>query len=630
MAYSNRKPVLPKLGKPGTIRNLGLKIRVSTFVVFTCFGILLCRLWYLQVVLGNYFQKRSENNRVQTIYVPAPRGIIADRDGRVVANNRPSYDLQITREDIDDVKATLKLLAEILREPLSDIEARYAKALSQARRFEPVTLSRDLDRSTVAKLSANRFKLPGVSINVVPTRNYIFGSFASHVFGYLREINLAQLEAPEFTHYKVGDMVGQTGVEKTWEHYLQGKRGRKRVVVNALGSRVGQLSGDSESKGNTVQLTIDFDVQREAEKQLEKKSGAVVAMNPNTGEILALASAGSYNPNVFSGNLSQATWKDLSQGQKLSNRAIQGAYPPGSVFKVIMAVAGLAEGVISEHDSVHCPGYYYFARRRYGCWKKGGHGKVSLHKALVSSCDTYFYQLGQRLGIDQIHKYATLFGLGERTYINLPDERSGLIPSRQWKKSAFRDPRNQIWFPGETLSVAIGQGAVTVTPLQLARATALLVNGGKLVKPQVASAILSSDNEVLFERPEFQDAQQVAIPSNILSKVSHHLEGVVEEVGGTASLARMPKAWNIRVGGKTGTAQVADLKYHKKAKRFEDHAWFVGYAPANEPEIVVATLVENGGHGGSAAAPIVGNVLKTYFKKYHNLQEPQKNETKSK
>jgi penicillin-binding protein 2 len=595
----------------------GVRTNVALAICLVCFSLIALRLWYLQILQGNYFRSKSENNRIRTIYVPPPRGLVYDREGKIIAKNRPAFDIDLIVEDAPNPKETLAKLASLLNLPPAQLQGQLGPQ-KKRRRFEPKLILRDVDRDTVARVLAHKYELPGVVVNVIPARDYLYGDLFSHVVGYLREINARQLDNPDFSGYRSGDLVGQYGLEAIWEWFLQGKRGLQRVIVNATGTKIGEASADSHPAvpGHNITVTLDVDLQRAAAEALGAQSGGVIALDPRTGEVLALVSQPSFDPNIFSQEISSETWKDLTTGRekRLNNRVVQGVYPPGSVFKIIMAVAGLAEGVISPNERVSCPGFYQVGRRTFHCHKKTGHGAVNLEEAIIQSCDVYFYTLGTRLGVDRIHEYATKFGLGGKSGLKLAEESTGLIPSQEWKRLAYKDPEQQKWFPGETPSVSIGQGAVSVTPLQIARALSALVNGGKLLTPYLVKSIRSDDGA--FNDQDFgpEVSGTLGLDQAILDRVKNALVGVVHDPHGTAHRAQLDPAFHIKVGGKTGTAQVVALD-KGTAEHLNDHAWFAGFAPDKNTEIVVVALVENGGHGGVTAAPIVQRVLDAYFRK---------------
>ena len=594
--------------------NLPPRVQIARIICFGIFFVILLRLWYLQILRGDYFREQSENNRIRTVYVPPQRGLIVDRNGKVLVKNRPSFDIDFISEDSPDPITTIQTLAQITAQDPDLLLSRLGEQRKR-RRFEPKLLLRDVSRDVVAKISARHYELPGVLVTVNPARQYVYGDLAAHVLGYLREISKSQLESPGYSsYYRSGDFVGQFGIESKWERYLQGSRGMQQVIVNAAGTRIGELHFEPEHPGNTVALTLDFDAQRAADEGLKDARGAIVAMDPRTGKILAMASSPRFDPNLFTGELDSAAWADLVTGRekKMSNRAAQGGYPPGSVFKIFMAVAALAEGVVTPQYQVFCPGYFTFGSRTFRCHKKSGHGWVNLHSALVQSCDVYFYTVGNLLGIDRIHDYATRFGLGKATGLELVQEHPGVIPSTEWKRRYFKRLEDQKWYPGETLSVSIGQGAVVTTPLQIARALSAVVNSGKVMKPYLVREIRSADGQMRDQDFEPEVDATVDVDPWILKAVRSGLAGVVNEPTGTGHAAQLEPGFEIKVGGKTGTAQVVSLGAGQ-GDNHNDHAWFAGFAPLENPEIVVVALIENGGHGGAAAAPRVRKVMEAYF-----------------
>ncbi|MBX7145064.1 MAG: penicillin-binding protein 2 [Oligoflexia bacterium] len=604
---------------PGTMSergqfNLQQRVNIALGIAALCLSLIILRLWYLQVLRGDFFREKSENNRLNTVYVPAPRGLIYDRNGKELVTNRPSVNIELVEEDAPNPKQTISTLASILGLDPATLTENPAY-LRKRRRFEPRLLLKDVSRDTLAKVAARRYQLPGVIINVEPTRNYAYGPFAAHVLGYIREITRTQLDSPQFAGYRIGDLVGQFGIESRWESLLQGKHGEQRVIVNALGTRIGEFSYEPEVAGSEVTLTLDYELQRVAEEGLKDKRGAVVALDPQSGEILAMASSPAFDPNIFATEISSDRWRDLVFGpdKKLNNRVVQGGYPPGSVFKIMMAVAGLAEGVVTPNERINCPGFLHFGNRNYRCHKQSGHGSVDLKEALAQSCDVYFYTVGQRLGIDRIHEFASRFGLGRPTRLDLVEENPGLIPSTEWKRRYFKNPEDKKWYPGETLSVAIGQGAVVTTPLQIARALAALVNGGRLLRPYLVKSVAATEGEFRDDRFGPEEQGRLDVEKRILDTVREGLVAVVNDPRGTGHRAQIAERKDIVVAGKTGTAQVVSLNLSGSHEHLNDHAWFAGYAPADDPKIVVVALVENGGHGGSAAAPVVSRVMAQYF-----------------
>lgn len=597
-------------------------VRRRSIIVVGCMALsfvaLGLRLWFLQIGQGATFRERSETNRLKTIFIPPPRGVMVDRRGTEVVANRPSFHIEFIKEDAPDPHQVLRQLAEVLGLDPAVLVARMEKQ-PRRRRFEPKLLLKDVSRDVVARVSAARYRLPGVFVAVTPARLYPFNDVAGHVVGYLREVTNAQLENANSEDYLPGDLAGQYGLELSFERFLKGQRGLQRVIVNSLGTRVGELSADPVIPGNTVELSLDMKVQQAAEHALKGKRGAVVAMDPRTGEILAMASAPSFHPGVFEGDLTKSDWSHLLSEKRLINKAIQGTYPPGSVFKVFMEGAILAERIASPRERIHCPGSYWFKGRQYRCHKKSGHGSVDLRSALIQSCDVYFYTMGQRLGVDTIHRYASAFGFDELSGISLGHEAKGVIPSTLWKRRTFKKAGDQKWYAGETISVSIGQGAVSVTPLQVARALAAVVNGGRVMKPILVRSVTTNDGGAV-DRSFSETVVQRHIPVSpeALTLIRSGMVGVVNEPSGTARRAQLDPSFGVVVGGKTGTAQVVGLQRRKSArgeaaKEWEDHAWFAGYAPEDNPEIVVAALVENGGHGGAAAAPVSAEVMTAFF-----------------
>lgn len=600
--------------------NVGIRINIALVTLASVFFILLLRLWYLQIIRGDYFRELSEQNHLQAVYLPPPRGLIVDRTGQVLAKNRPSFNIELIPENSPDPRATLTRLAEIVGVDPAGVLARSASQ-PRRRRFEPRLILKDISRDVVAKVEANVHSLPGILINVVPLREYVHGDFASHVLGYVREVSRSQLDNIKYAGYRQGDMVGQFGIEDKKELLLRGERGVQIVEVNNLGTRVGETSYQPSLVGNTVKLTLDADVQEAAEQAMGDNRGAIVAMDVHTGEILAMVSRPSFDPNAFARELTSEQWSNLVSGRDkpLNNRALQGTYPPGSVFKIWMSVAILAEDVMKLTEKVFCPGYFNVGRAHFRCHKKEGHGPVALHDALVRSCDVYYYTAGQRLGVNRIHDWTTHFGLGIPTGLDLVHEARGLIPSEAWKRAFHKRFEDQKWYPGETPSVSIGQGAVSVTPMQIAVGLAAVVNGGKVLRPQLVKEVTAQDGRELEPSIAPIVLSEVQIDPKILDIVRAAMVGVVNEPGGTGAKAKLSPELGITVGGKTGTAQAASASASAGRKDLGDHAWFAGFAPAEKPEIVVVSLSENSGHGGVVSAPKVAAVMERYFRKARGL-----------
>ena len=572
---------------------------------------LITRLVFLQIVEGERFTYLSENNRIRIKRVPGTRGMIFDREGQLLVDSRPSFDLIFVPEDSERPETTLKLLAGYLRRDPVELLKTFEENKNRAA-FDELVLGRDIDWPAVVAVETHQLELPGVSLRARPRRNYSDGPMAAHVLGYLGEINQRQLKLLKDQGYVLGDEIGQYGLERRWEELLRGQSGGQQVEVDALGRRVRVLHEVTDVPGYTVHLTLDRQLQETAYEALKGKEGTIVALDVHSGAILALASTPAFDPNTFARGIKADEWSGLIKDQlrPLSNRATQGQYPPGSTFKIVMSIAGLEEGVIQPESFIQDPGFYSFGNRSFRDWKKGGHGAVNLHKAIVESCDTYFYQLGPKLGIDRIAKWANAFGLGEKTGIALDDERSGTIPSTEWKRKRYRQP----WFPGETVSVAIGQGYVTVTPLQLANMMAAVANGGKLYRPYVVNKVESVDGATVREYgPEV--IRTIELKPDTLKRVRAALADVVSAPHGTGAAARSEV---VSIAGKTGTAQVVEMKggYVKTEQLAyfnRDHAWFVSYAPVENPQVAIAVLVEHGGHGGDAAAPMAKKVFEKFI-----------------
>jgi penicillin-binding protein 2 len=594
---------------------LARRVQIAAALLCVALSVLVVRLWYLQVLQGERYRIKSENNRLRTVYIPPPRGKIVDRHGEVLVTNRPAFNVELIPEDTKSPRETALEVARITNEPPEEVLARM-NDVTRRRRFEPRVLLKDVSRDVVARVAARRFELPGVVINVEPAREYLNQDLAAHVLGYIREVTGDQLKSDEFARYRPGDMVGQFGIEARYENLLQGERGVAKVIVDAAGNRLGESTFQEEQAGSDVTLTLDARTQRAADKALEKQDGAIVALEVHSGEILALSSSPRFDPNEFARGIKPARWAALVSGPErpLMNRALQGAYPPGSVFKLVVAAAALAEGVIGPEERINCPGFLPFGGRNFGCHKRTGHGPVNLREAMVQSCDVWFYTVGNRLDVDRIHDYAKRFGLGLISGLGLSEESRGIVPSRAWKEQYFKAPEQKRWFPGETLSVAIGQGAMTSTPMQMARAMAALVNGGFLTRPHIVRRVTSRSGAIL-EDYDPRDAmhEPIGVEPKILERVKETLVGVVNDPKGTGHRSKLPPEFQIMVGGKTGTSQVVSGEFHRPGTKFEDHAWFVGFAPAEKPEIVVAALAEHAGHGGAAAAPLVRQVLEAYF-----------------
>ena len=579
------------------------------FAAVVIFLILFVRLWYLQIIKEQEFRLLSENNRIRLIKIPAVRGMIMDRTGRVMADNRPSFNVMVTPEDVDDLPRLIDKLAPVLNLSPDEI-ARTVKDRDRPP-FQSIAIKKDVSWEELSFIKIHRLDLPGVEIQIEPIRTYPYDTVAAHVLGYVGEVNRDELRKRK--GYQMGDWIGKSGVEFMWEEYLRGIDGGRQVEVDAVGKEVRILNEVPPVAGNNLYLTIDLDLQQYGEQLLEKRAGAIIAMDPLTGEILAFCSSPSFRPALFAEGVSTQEWEDLVSDplHPLQNRGIQGLYAPGSVFKIVTAAAGLEEEVIRPDTSFVCTGIHYVGRRGYQCWRGGGHGTVKFYRGLVESCDVYFYNVGQRLGVKKLSKYAEGFGLGRPTGIDLPDEKGGLVPTADWKQERLGEP----WYAGETVSLAIGQSFLLVTPLQLLTLVSAVANGGTVIKPLLAKRVEDVDHRLLEEYPT-KEISTVPISSDTLGEIREALLGVTKEDSGTGRAARVK---GLDIAGKTGTAQVIRLKGTGARQRtedmpyaFRDHAWFVAYVPTDTPFAVVV-LVEHGGHGGSAAAPLAREMIRRYF-----------------
>ena len=569
--------------------------------VLAVFAVLLLRLIYLQVIRGEEYRLLSLNNRIRLQSIDPPRGLISDRNDYVLVENRPSFDVSVTLKDAGEVEETIKKVSKHLMVPSEELMLKLT-ASKGVSAYKPILLKQDIGRNALATIEAHKHDLPGIAVNVKLRRHYLNVQDAAHLIGYLSEISPDELAAKIYPGRRRGDFIGKYGAEKAYENYLRGTRGGRQVEVNANGQVVQVLKTVNAKPGQNVYLTIDHVLQKKAESLLRGVAGAAVAMDPGSGRILALASSPSFDQNFFASGMSHEQWDSLISNpfRPMENKAIQGEYPPGSTYKIITALAGLEEGVIDEDTEVSCPGYYRFGNRTFRCWKRGGHGRVNILKAITESCDVYFYKVGELLGVDRLAWYAKASGLGSPTGINLDKEAKGLIPTAAWKKRRTGVP----WQKGETLSIAIGQGFNLATPLQMVGLTAAIANGGTRYRPMILEAIKSPDGRIIHQsQPEV--IGKVPISERTLELVRTGLWAVVNSDHGTARGSRLA---DIEISGKTGTSQVIGRKKddtrseNEMPAHLRPHAWFVAYAPSNAPIIAVAVLVEHGEHGSSAAA----------------------------
>ena len=571
-------------------------------VVMLSFVVIVGQLWYLQVLEGGHFLDASDKNRTRVRPIAAPRGILFDRRGVPLVDNRPAFTLSLIPRELDkDVErrdAALGRVASLLRIPFEELRDAAERVSPES--FQPVRVRRGLTLEDVAKVEEWKLELPGVIVEVEPQRAYPTSRFAAHLLGYVREASDEQLKQGR---YRRGDMVGQTGLERLLDEFLRGRDGGERIEVDVMGRPIRVITQTEPQPGAQVVTTIDRRVQEAAERAMENNAGAVVVMDPRSGDVLAMVSTPAFEIDRFTGTIDRAAWVRVVQdpSHPLLNRTIQSQYAPGSVFKIVVAAAGLQEGTIAPTDRTHCGGEFQLGAWTFLDWKKEGHGVVDLHRAMVHSCNIFFYQAGLKMGGAQIAKYARAFGLGQPTGIELGAERAGLIPEPKLRKGRGA----AAWHAGETVNMSIGQGQVLVTPMQVARMMSAVANGGVLWKPRLVQRIERPDKGVVWS-DSGRVMGHVELSPVIWAFLRRSLWGVVNE-GGTGGAARMP---GIDVAGKTGTAQMIAKS---KAEKGQDHAWFAAFAPVNDPEVVVVVIAEGGGKGGQVAAPIARKILDAIF-----------------
>ncbi len=594
-----------------------LRLVLSLGFVAVMLLILLLRFFYLQVIRHDYFHTLAESNRIYVVPIVPNRGLILDRNGVVMAQNYSGYTLEIAPAKVTNMDALIEELSKLVEITPKDIK-RFNKLLTERQTLETMPIRSQLSDEEVARVSAQQFRFPGVEIKARLFREYPFTEVTSHLIGYVGRINqkdIDQLAEDEVvSNYLGSDYIGKTGVEQSYEKALHGTTGFEQVEVDAGGRAVRVLSRTAPESGSNLMLTLDAKLQEVAEQAFGEYRGALVAIDPTNGEVLAFVSKPGYDPGLFIDGIDTETWDELnnSPDTPLNNRALRGQYPPGSTIKPFMALAGLYYGTRSPTRSISDPGYYMLpgSRHQYRDWKNGGHGAVDMFKSIVISCDTYFYGLATELGIENMHSYLTRFGFGQKTGLDMEGESSGLIPSTEWKAKRYK----QIWYPGDTVSAGIGQGYNLVTPVQLAFATAVLANDGVAFQPHLVKEIRrASGSPALTENKQLFD---LTIEPAHLQLVKGAMEAVTKP-GGTAAGSFYGVGY--RAAGKTGTAQVVAIKQGEKydAKKLSeynrDHAWFIAFAPADKPRIALAVLAENGGHGGSTAAPIARKVMDYYL-----------------
>ena len=579
---------------------LARRIEVSRVAVGTVLSLLAVAYWTVQIVRGEYYFSLSENNRIRAVKITAPRGYVLDRNGATLVENEPAYTLHLYRREAKDLGASVDFIVDLLGLSRERVASRVERGRKEPE-FVPIPIAENLGIEEVAAVQARAAEHPEFAITVSQRRLYRHGDSAAHALGYLSEATPEQIKSAG-NAYGVGDWIGQKGVESAYERLLSGANGERRVIVDSHGREVAEEARLEASPGQNLFLTLDLKLQDIAEKYFQDKVGSVVALDPRTGEILALVSSPSYDPNWFTRRVTSLEWNGLLENpnRPLQNRAIQNMYSPGSVIKPFFAYGALALGLVDPEARIFCQGHANFYGREFHCHKKGGHGWVNLRNAIKMSCDVYFYNLGSRLGVDRIHEILTSFGFGGPTGVDLSFEKSGLVPSEEWARSR----RGARWYPSETISVSIGQGPLLVTPMQVARAFAGLLEGGRLPTPHLFYS--SQDPRTgaqLRYKAEFHEG--VALAPEKLAVVEDGMWAVVNEAGGTAYGSRVE---GVEMGGKTGTAQVVGKETTIRAgadkSKLQDHAWFAGFGPVNDPQMVVVVFVENGGHGNLAAAPL--------------------------
>src|SRR5229473_3143510 len=597
----------------------GIRLTAAQYMILAIFLVLAYGLWRLQVMQSDFYSLAAEKNRIRNVPILAPRGKILDREGRTIVDNYPSFSALLLRDSSRDLNADAELIALGLHMDANEVRARV-RHFASLPAYQPIFLKEDITPDELAFIDAHRNELPELDTIMAHRRLYPRNGFMAHLIGYVGEVTEDMLNQPQFELYSPGDMVGVSGVERQYNAILMGKNGSRRAIVNSKGREVSRLDETPAEPGKQLKLTVDLDLQIAAEQALEGKNGAIVAMDPRTGEVLAMVSRPTFAPQDFSVRISRDEWNKLvtDPDKPLLNKAIQAQLAPGSTFKIIMATAGWQEG-IAQNLHVNCTGGAEFYGRRFGCWVKTGHGGVDLEKAIYQSCDVFFYTLAEKLGIDRIAKYATAFGLGQKTGIDLPNEVSGVMPSEEWKIRNFK----QKWFAGETISVGIGQGAVAITPVQLMRAVGAISMDGRMVVPHVINP--TNLPQGFVETTHYTEVKSIPFDPTGWNTITDAM-GRVLLPEGTAPSAQIP---GIDIAGKTGSAQIVSLALrakHQNNQDFAQNGWFVGFTPRRNPDIIVCVLFEGGEHG-RLAARLATQVIKAYVDKQR--RQPTKMATAS-
>ncbi len=610
---------------------------IFTILIILVFFIIVLRLYKIQIKMGEYYFDRAEKNFIQEVRLSPLRGRILDIKGKVLAQNRPSFNLFLTPAFVKNYRKTLETIDKLIGIP----EEKYGDIIAEIKRkkglerFKPIKISSDLNFDQVAIIESSIEDLSGVEVLMDSFRDYPLGDTASHILGYIGEIDKKTISKKnkEKGTYKQGDIIGKRGVELAYEDYLRGEEGREYILVDAKGFKVEasdvkdylkeKIKKYPPTPGNDVVLTIDLEYQEELEKIFNILDGGLIAMNPETGKIYALISRPSFSPSKLSQRISRTDWNNLLNDplKPLVNKVTQDHYPPGSTFKIVSALAAMDKKIITENTTSFCNGIFQFGMRPFRCWARHGHGSVNLHKAIVQSCDVYFYRLGDKLDIDNIYNYGKMLGFGSKTGFELDEETSGILPNKEYYK---KNKKFGSYHKGYAINSAIGQGDVNVTLIQLAYAYAAIANGGRLLKPIIVDEIRDRENKVVF-RSEPIVVREIKVDKSVINSIIDGLYGVVNESGGTASFQRYKIFGNdkqIKIAGKTGTAQVVEMKERKNVSdtyMHKDHAWFVGFADVDNPEILVAVLHKHGGHGSSGAAPYVLSAIKLFYSMYKGV-----------
>jgi len=577
-------------------RNLNYERRLKFIggVLFLAFLLILIKTGWLQIIQGERFFYLSQASRLRLVPLPNPRGLILDRKGEVLADNTASFSVAVVPENISDPDRLLSRLKEVF--PSMDVEACKKKIKRAQNPFRPVILREKVELSKVIYLLEREEDFSSAVILAQPVRNYPQGDLLGNLLGYLGEVNKKELRALSGLGVEAGDLVGKTGIERMYNSYLQGEKGGRQVEVDVYGRALKIISQRDPQPGDTLYLTIDLEMQKIAREEMGKRKGVVLIANPQTGQILTLVSLPSFDPNLFSRGISEKEWNEISShpGNPLENRAIRGEYPPGSTFKIVVATAALEEKKIFPESTYYCPGYYKVGNRVFKCWKEGGHGKVDLEAALVHSCDVYFYQLGLKVGTEDIIRYARLFGLGKPTGVDFPMEKRGFLPTPSWKKKTYKES----WYPGDTANLSIGQGYILVTPVQMLTLVNAVANGGYLVKPYLVERIVDVRGNLVYQKTP--EREKIPVSSSTLNFLCRALKGVVEKGTGWRAKNKV-----VNIAGKTGTVEIEGSE--------NPHNWFIGYAPTDNPTLSIVVLVENREEEISIAPQIAGKIFSRIF-----------------